>query len=1451
MEQAYQKPPALEDTDLLNEAQQYDTLNPLRVTQGVVENLLSMGSMFAGSVPGFMKGVWEATRGLGNEDDFKAAGDRYVDNFLETQDFFTYEPRSVKGKKYRDALMHLFETWGEWGKKNISDPAFEAGYPKIAAWAQTSIEALPILLPLYKQVPFRGKATEPTPPVMRPKPAEPTVDVKMTFETEAPTPTVPRETIDLPKKADPMKPKPVEERTMADLEPSEPLEGIKVPDLPEISGELRPPAEYKEAPRPTREGFIEEEGFKEGLRPEEVIEAEKAEFGQEFDKLYPKDPKGPISKAEMEAAYGPVGKQGPVLTSSRLLDPDIIYAGFDRTGPVPTAKEVKGMIESEFPNIEAEVILFDENIVSGMRGDARFRIDFVMKPDPPNFRHKKLEEGIGKKIFDKIFGGKDFYGGTSTTRKYPVRPPSKIKPDPGDIDIPTKGDELVIKHLDPIRTPPETPIQEFPPQKPVKRWKAKGLDVQKDSLFDAIAKLGGLPRAEAEILLGIMPGQKLPTTVFGRPIFRKKGKAVDQMADELANEGYLDRDPVTGKVDPRQFEERFLEETHGRKQYSKFKQYDDDLFASEYEKYLKDQMKDKGPDGPTFNTGIPTEQIKTFIKKANQGIRDALGIPEKGVAVTRRPKGRREAIIGKALLSPSKLVGKVKHLRPVFEMGRKAERTEFRYRKMFNERRRVIRQLLGGGFISKAGKLLGAEKRGGVFVYNKNIKEFHSLRMASELRGKYFSPKELREMGVSEEIVKAYTLNKSLYETMWKLEVKHLKARGLPIPDYVKGYVPHYFRDWFIRDKRTGDILDTASTEQKAVKLANEISRETGIGELEIYPRGKHFEGEEIQSAIIGDQRYYRMMKKLEQRFKFTPKEMGKLLGDIFKKGPKSKVFENLMDRLGVSGWVKDLDYVDNRYTNMLARYLAQDEFALKSKDYFETRIGEFDKDWGGDTRYVKNYINDVLGVPTKAEKMMDALIEMSPALDRLAKKYMGPRPAYSMANNISMAATVLKLGLWNSSSAMVNLTQLTNVYAKLGERAFLEGGVRFMRVKKDLVAHNYKWLEMVKKPNSDIWILKELGIADQLGFSGVEGFSPGGFVKGSLILFREVEFINRSVAVLGAFHKFMRQNKNLPLKERRTKALEYAEKINDQANFNYAAVDAISFMRQSGPPGHLGFKFWPFFFKELDFMKSLKGAENARFWIPWLVLAGYMGAPFVQDISDLAEQATGTNVVLESKKWLMTWVEEEEDDQERAKRKRIADIAMYGIASQLGIDPSYRLATGEVSNLEVGGVIVSTFIRPLHDLWKGEIAKALGHFATSPGKIADAVRGVDPRDPKGRRKIKFTGKDRFFGGMGFKPLPLAQETDKARIMNYKKRQKREEERDLIKEYLDAVDDKDSEKMSELTNEILRRNIDWERVVRERVMRDYMTQSERAFYNLPGKDRPEAYKYFTYGRERE
>jgi hypothetical protein len=111
------------------------------------------------------------------------------------------------------------------------------------------------------------------------------------------------------------------------------------------------------------------------------------------------------------------------------------------------------------------------------------------------------------------------------------------------------------------------PDDKLPPSAPAKSNR-EVVDEFSDSLFAAIAKLGGLDRDEVVATWGTDPKDMPRSRVFGKPIWRPDGgRSIDDMATSLAQYGYFDPDE-NGKVDLAQFEEKFAAELRGETQYS-------------------------------------------------------------------------------------------------------------------------------------------------------------------------------------------------------------------------------------------------------------------------------------------------------------------------------------------------------------------------------------------------------------------------------------------------------------------------------------------------------------------------------------------------------------------------------------------------------------------------------------------------------------------------------------------------------------------------------------------------------------------------------------------------------------------------------------------------------------------------------------------------------------------
>ncbi|MBU0593363.1 MAG: hypothetical protein KKH74_06450 [Gammaproteobacteria bacterium] len=114
---------------------------------------------------------------------------------------------------------------------------------------------------------------------------------------------------------------------------------------------------------------------------------------------------------------------------------------------------------------------------------------------------------------------------------------------------------------------------------PIERKKSDPdvVDESQDSLFTAIAKLGGLRKDQVISEWGVE--DKPNSGVFGKPVWRiDGGLTLDGMAEALGQYGYLTLDE-NGKVDLRELEDKFGEELRGNAQYSSTRTITEDIPA--------------------------------------------------------------------------------------------------------------------------------------------------------------------------------------------------------------------------------------------------------------------------------------------------------------------------------------------------------------------------------------------------------------------------------------------------------------------------------------------------------------------------------------------------------------------------------------------------------------------------------------------------------------------------------------------------------------------------------------------------------------------------------------------------------------------------------------------------------------------------------------------------------
>jgi hypothetical protein len=683
--------------------------------------------------------------------------------------------------------------------------------------------------------------------------------------------------------------------------------------------------------------------------------------------------------------------------------------------------------------------------------------------------------------------------------------------------------------------------------------------------------------------------------------------------------------------------------------------------------------------------------------------------------------------------------------------------------------------------------------------------EFEALSWMGDAEGKNYTAEELSEMGVSPTVQTAYLKHRRFHDQVWRLLASHRKAYGGET-GHREGHIPHLFENWNVYEgtvsslpaplpmgeggRRPGEgavesglspekkIVGTFRSLKEATAFANGLSREKNYV---IRPKTFHMPDALIAKTVLKDASFFRLVEKLEEGFEITREEAFEMTNEVARRKNRRRFFGHAMQRTGQTGFRKDdLHQILKEYYNSTARYVAL--------DYFKARVvPKFEKDFGVElgrasnalrdkntARYVEEYINDVNGAPGMIEELLDSSIK-----NAFGKHIRSERPTIWAVNKALHATAVLKLGLFNLAAGVVNLSQLTNTFSKVPAKHFASA------------------FESSFHPSeSERAILRRIGVAFDLGLSDTGGYSMtlkgGKAVRASMFFFRWAERKNRVITALAAYRQ---ARKDLGMGER--EARHYAREIVDKTQFDYSVADTARIFRN--PAGRLLGQFKPYAVKEIEFIMGLKGAENIKFWIPILLMAGTAGVPLIEGLFDMIEWLTGKDPLTETKKFLMEWAGEDED------KKRVAEIAMYGVASQIGVDMSRRVGTGDVLPKRASDLLGPTIntLMNAKELLSGDKTELVRSLAPSVGNLVTAIEtamnDMEVADPYRRERLKYTAtpSEAAIKGLGFRPIKEAKLSDLEEVRQYETGHYTEAQQEYVDRAIEALNDGDAEGFAE------------------------------------------------------
>lgn len=612
----------------------------------------------------------------------------------------------------------------------------------------------------------------------------------------------------------------------------------------------------------------------------------------------------------------------------------------------------------------------------------------------------------------------------------------------------------------------------------------------------------------------------------------------------------------------------------------------------------------------------------------------------------------------------------------------------------------------------------------------------------------------------------------------------------------LKGYIPHVFHGWYVckvdKDGKAivdedgnvamDNIVTTANSLSEAAKLGRELAKENPNANYRVVPQTFSAPGAQEQAIVMGDFDYAKIVGKVADSMSMSITDAQAMLDNTVKMKNRGRFYGYAKQRKGFKGFEQNVYLATMKYFNQTARYAAMDSFKRDSISMYNRIFGAFDDEnvtkRSAMAKWTKQYISDMNGTPTWIEKMINNTLHNF----GLGEERAGGRPALWLQQKIfTYPMTILKLGVFNPSSALLNLTQLFNLYGAMGEKVLSPQA--YQRLLHKGFADTFR---AMSNKDSELGKLlwKELGLDYQIGMDIASGYSNAevsnlaslrGFASRlagkSMYLFRQSDAFARGVTLLTAYNKALDEGKS------KAEAIKYAKEINDKVNFDYSVADEPTIFRALGPISKVFLQFKKYPVKQLELFQDfyLDGRElglnrkqaalrTLKYMAPYMAMSGMMGIPFISLagglLSALVATATGDDDWDWEKKIKQYMITEFGED------SPITQWWLYGAGSFIGLNLGSRVGMGDflgpdsynsadgLLGLAVNQTTLGSTIQQVNkQLSYRNYAEALKAINPTIGNIALAYKG-EVRTTRGRMKYQYQNMaERMWRAIGFTPL--------------------------------------------------------------------------------------------------
>lgn len=657
----------------------------------------------------------------------------------------------------------------------------------------------------------------------------------------------------------------------------------------------------------------------------------------------------------------------------------------------------------------------------------------------------------------------------------------------------------------------------------------------------------------------------------------------------------------------------------------------------------------------------------------------------------------------------------------------------------------------------------------------------------------------------------------------------------------LKGYIPHIFHGWYVckvdKDGKAivdedgnvamDNIMTTANSLSEAAKLGRELAKENPNANYRVIPQTFSAPGAQEQAIVMGDFDYAKIVGKVADSMSMSISDAQAMLDNTVKMKNRGRFYGYAKQRKGFKGFEQNVYLATMKYFNQTARYAAMDSFKRDSISMYNRIFGAFDDEnvtkRSALAKWTKQYIYDVNGTPTWLEKFLNNTLHSLGVGEERA----GGRPVLWFQQKImTYPMTILKLGVFNPSSALLNLTQLFNLYGAMGEKVLTPQAYQRLLHKgfaDTFKAMNNKDSELGKLLWKDLGLDYQIGMDVASGYSNAEvnnlaslrGFA-GRLAGKSMYLFRQSDAFARGVTLLTAYNKALDEGKS------KAEAIEYAKDINDKVNFDYSVADEPTIFRALGPISKVFLQFKKYPVKQLELFQDfyLDGRElglnrkqaalrTLKYMAPYMAMSGMMGIPFISLagglLSALVATATGDDDWDWEKKIKQYMITEFGED------SPITQWWLYGAGSFIGLNLGSRVGMGDflgpdsynsadgLLGLAVNQTTLGSTIQQVSkQLSYRNYAEALKAINPTMGNIALAYKG-EVRTTRGRMKYQYQNMaERMWRAIGFTPLNETLAGDLASNEYAEKQEQTKAKQEAIDDFLADPSSENAARLNEL-----------------------------------------------------